>query len=99
MMRCAVPPYGGGMGAVAVPDVLPEAITRSRDLVAAVFAESLAEMGAEGTTALAWEWALTGGRPSPITLALPTGRPPSRAEILAEAGAEPETKPGPADEF
>jgi hypothetical protein len=77
------------MGTVAVPGVLPEAITRSRELVAAVLVESLTEMGPDGATALAWEWALTGTRPSPMTLAMPAGRPPSRAEILAEVDADP----------
>jgi hypothetical protein len=74
----------------SVPDTLPPAITRPRQLVAAVLAQSLLEMSTEGRTALAWDWALTGTRPSPVTLSLPAGHPPSRAEILAEAGATPE---------
>jgi len=76
--------------AVRVPEQLPSAIVRSRQLIEAVLAQSLLEMGDQGRAALAWEWALTGTRPSPITLTLPSGHPPSQAEILAEASAPPE---------
>src|ERR1022692_4213263 len=69
---------------------MPHAIARSRQLVDAVLAQSLAEVGPDGRAALAWEWALTGTRPSPVTLSLPAGHPPSRDEIVAEATAEPE---------
>jgi hypothetical protein len=61
----------------------------------AVLAQSLRETGAGGRTALAWEWGLTGMRPSPVTLSLAPGCPPSRAEILAEAAAEPEWSTAP----
>lgn len=93
-MRCHTPPYRERMRTVVVPEVLPGAIARSRALVEAVLAESLAETGADGPVALAWEWGLTGSRPSPITLSLPVGRPPSREEILAEADADPEIRSG-----
>ena len=73
-----------------VPEQLSTAIARPRPHVEAVLAQSLRETGPDGRTALAWAWALTGSRPSPVTLALPSGQPPSRAEILAEADAEPE---------
>ena len=56
---------------------------------------SLQEVGGEGRTALAWQWALTGARASPVTLCLPPGRTPSREEILAEADAEPEGSTAP----
>jgi hypothetical protein len=75
---------------VPVPEQLSPAIVRPRDHVEAVLAESLRETGPDGRAALAWQWALTGTRPSPVTLSLATGRPPSRDEILAEADAEPE---------
>jgi hypothetical protein len=78
------------VSAVCVPDRMPPAVTRPRQLVDAVLAASLSEAGTDGRAALAWEWALTGVRPSPVTLSLPLGRPPSREEILAEADAEPE---------
>src|ERR1035438_9010014 len=68
---------------------MPSAIARPRQHVDAVLAQSLAEVGTDGRAALAWEWALTGTRPSPVTLSLPAGRPPSRDEIVAEATAEP----------
>ena len=76
--------------ALRVPEQMPPAIARSRPLVDAVLTQSLAEAGTGGRAALAWEWALTGTRPSPVTLSLPVGRPPSRNEIVAEATAEPE---------
>jgi hypothetical protein len=75
---------------VRVPDPLPPAITRPRQLVKAVLAQSLHETGTQGRTALAWEWALTGTQPSPVTLTTAPGRPPTREQILAEAEAEPE---------
>ena len=76
--------------ALYVPEQMPPAIARSRQLVDAVLAQSLAEVGTDGRAALAWEWALTGTRPSPVTLSLPVGRPPSRDEIVAEVTAEAE---------
>jgi hypothetical protein len=78
------------MTALHVPDEVPPAITRPRHQVEAVLAQSLIESGTEGRAALAWEWALSGSRPSPVTLSLPGDRPPSREEIVAEADAEPE---------
>ena len=78
-----------------VPGQLAPAIIRPREQVEAVLEQSLQEMGGEGRTALAWQWALTGARPSPVTLSLPPGRTPSREEILAEADAEPEGSTAP----
>jgi hypothetical protein len=78
------------MTALQVPDQLPVAITRPRRQIEAVLAQSLIELGIEGRAALAWEWAMTGTRPSPVTLSLSADRPPFREEIVAEAGAEPE---------
>jgi len=75
---------------VHVPEQLSSAIARPRRHVEAVLAQSLHEVGSDGRVALAWQWALTGTRPSPLTLSLAPGRPPSREEILAEAAAEPE---------
>jgi len=80
---------------VHVPERLSPAIIRPRQHVEAVLAQSLREMGTRGRTALAWQWALTGTRPSPVTLSLAPGRPPSGAEILAEADAEPEGSTAP----
>jgi hypothetical protein len=75
---------------VYVPEQLSPAVVRPREHVEAVLAQSLSETGPDGRAALAWQWALTGTRPSPITLFLAPGRPPSREEILAEAAADPE---------
>ena len=74
---------------VHVPEQISAAIARPRPHIEAVLAQSLRETGPDGRTALAWAWALTGSRPSPVTLSLAPGRPPSRPEILAEADAEP----------
>ena len=75
---------------LGVPEQMPSAIARSRQLVVAVLAQSLTEVGTDGRAALAWEWALTGTRASPVILSLPAGHPPSRDEIVAEAAADPE---------
>ena len=79
-----------------VPEWLSPAIVRAREHAEAVLRQSLRETGPDGRAALAWEWALTGTRPSPVTLSLAPGQPPSRAEILAEADAEPEGSRAPA---
>jgi hypothetical protein len=81
--------------AVHVPEQLSPAIARPRPHVEAVLAQSLREVGPDGRAALAWQWALTGTRPSPVTLSLAPDRPPSREEILAEAAAEPEGSTAP----
>jgi len=78
-----------------IPDPLPAAITRPREHVQAVLTQSLTETGSDGRAALAWTWALTGTRPSPITLSPASGRPPAREEIRAESQAEPESSPAP----
>jgi len=80
---------------VDLPEMLPPPVTRSRQYVAAVLAQSLLETGGDGRAALAWSRALTGTRPSPVTLALPPGEPPSREAILAEADADPEGSTAP----
>jgi hypothetical protein len=81
---------------VHVPDQLSPAIVRPRAHVEAVLAQSLSETGPGGRAALAWQWALTGTRPSPVTLSLAPGRPPLRQEIMAEARADPEGSRAPA---
>ena len=88
-------PYRGVVTTVYLPDQLSPAIVRPRPHVEAVLAQSLHEMGPRGRTALAWQWALTGTRPSPVTLSLAPGSPPSREEILAEAAAEAEGSTAP----
>ena len=82
--------YRASMGILQVLDELPEAVTRSPAQVWSVLARSLGEQGADGRTALAWRWALTGACPSPVTLTSALDRPPVRAEILAEAEAQAE---------
>ena len=80
---------------VDLPETLPPSVTRPRTHVAAVLAQSLLESGEDGRAALAWSWALTGARPSPVTLSLPPGEPPSHQDILAEADADPEGSTAP----
>jgi hypothetical protein len=80
---------------VPIPDQLPPAITRPRQHVEAVLAQSIAETGEAGRAALAWHWALTGTSPSPVTLSLAPGHPPARQDILAEAAADPEISAAP----
>jgi hypothetical protein len=60
-----------------------------------VLAQSLLETGDEGRAALAWAWALTGTRPSPVTLSVAKGSPPTRDEITAEVIAPPEGSTAP----
>jgi hypothetical protein len=81
--------------AVKVPNPLPPAIARPKEHVEAVLGQSLLEMGEQGRGALAWAWALTGTRPSPVTLSAALGRPPTREEMLAEADADPEGSTAP----
>lgn len=80
---------------IRVPDPLPPAITRPRQHVEAVLAQSLTEVGEDGRAALAWAWTLAGTRPSPVTLSLAPGKPPSSEQILAEADADPEGSTAP----
>jgi hypothetical protein len=78
------------MGILQLLDDLPEAASRPPERLWSVFARSLGEQGADGRTALAWRWALTGACPSPVTLTKPTGGSPGRRELLAEAAASAE---------
>jgi len=89
-MRAPIPSTVEDVSAVHVPEHLSSAIARPRRHVEAVMAQSLHEVGPDDRAALAWQWALTGTRSSPVTLSLAPGKPPSREEILAEAAAEPE---------
>src|SRR5713226_8949104 len=84
------PPTVKTMSTIRVPDPLPPAITRPRQRVEAVLAQSLLETGDHGRAALAWAWALIGTRPSPVTLSVAKGSRPARDEVTAEASASPE---------
>lgn len=89
------PPTVNIVTTIQVPDPLPPAIGRPRQLLEAVLAQSLAEAGGQGRAALAWAWALTGRRPSPVTLSVAAGSPPSRDKITVEASAPPEASTAP----
>jgi hypothetical protein len=80
---------------IRVPDPLPPAITRPRQLIQAVIAQNLQETGDQGRAALAWAWALTGGQPSPVTLSVAQGLTPSREQITAEVAAPPQGSTAP----
>jgi hypothetical protein len=87
------------MGIADLLDRLPDAVCQPPATLWSVFARSLGEQGADGRTALAWRWALTGACPSPVTLSQPPGRPPDRLELAAEAAgpaelSRPEADPG-----
>lgn len=79
-----------GVSIVSLLDHLPETIAHRPGRVWNVFARSLGEQGADGRTALAWRWALTGTCTSPVSLGASLGRPPDRGELLAEANATAE---------
>lgn len=79
-----------GVGIVHLLDHLPETVAETPGTAWSVLARSLGEQGADGRTALAWRWALTGTCPSPITLSRTPGTPPSRHELRTEAHAEAE---------
>jgi hypothetical protein len=89
------PPTFETVTMIWAPDPLPPAITRPRQHVEAVLAQSLLETGDQGRAGLAWAWALTGTRPSPVTLTVAKGSPPTRDEITAEASASPESSTAP----
>jgi hypothetical protein len=82
--------YRAAMGILQVLDQLPESVTRSPAQVWSVLARSLGEQGADGRTALAWRWVLTGACPSPVILTSALDRPPVGPEILAEAETQAE---------
>lgn len=82
--------YRADVGILQVLDSLPEPVSRSPSQVWSVLARSLGEQGADGRTALAWRWALTGACPSPVSLTSALQRPPDRSQILAEAEAQAE---------
>ena len=78
------------MGIVQRLDSLPDAVVRTPAQFWSLFARSLGEQGADGRTALAWRWVLTGSCPSPVTLTSAPGCPPPRDQIIAEADAPAE---------
>ena len=85
------------VGIVRLLDQLPEAICQSAEQLWSVLARSLGEQGADGRTALAWRWALTGTSPSPVALSPQPGRPPGRDELIREAEAPAELSHSAAD--
>lgn len=84
-----------GVAVVDLLDHLPDSVAHEPGTVWSVLARSLGEQGADGRTALAWQWALTGACPSPVTLSPAPGKPPSQRDLLAEAEAQAEVaRPG-----
>src|SRR6202042_1729264 len=79
----------GVMGVLRLLDELPAAIARPPAPLWLVMARSLGEQGGGGRTALAWRWALTGGRPAPGELAHGPRRPPARPRRAARRGRGP----------
>jgi hypothetical protein len=70
---------------IQIPEPLPATVTRPRQLIKAVVAQSLCEQGSGSRTARAWRWVLTGQGLSPVSEAPGTGRPPELDRIAAEA--------------
>ena len=66
------------VGVVRLLNQLSEAVRQEPAAPWSVFARGLGEQGADGRTALAWRWALTGACASPVTLTPAAGlRPPA----------------------
>jgi len=73
------------MDMTQIPATLPPTVTRPRQLVAMIMAESLREHGLDSRTAAAWRWVLTGHGLSPVSGTPGAGTPPGIEEIEAEA--------------
>ena len=67
------------------PDILPPAITVSQEVAELCLAEDLAVYGASGPAALAWQWALTGQGPTPVSLREWHVGPPDHDTMLDES--------------
>lgn len=64
-----------------IPAKLPPAITKSHDVAEFIMSRDIEEHGVSGPVTLAWQWALTGEGPTPITLMDWNADPPSRQGI------------------
>jgi hypothetical protein len=73
------------MDVTQISQTLPPAITVSRELVEFSLAEDLATYGADGPAALAWQWALTGEGPTPVSLRDWHQGPPDHDTLLDES--------------
>ena len=67
------------------PDILPPAITVSREVADLCMSEDLAAYGPSGPAALAWQWALTGHGPTPVSLREWHVGPPDHDTMLDES--------------
>jgi hypothetical protein len=56
------------MNPARLPAILPPAITVSREVAEMCMSDYLAAYGPSGPAALAWQWALTGQGPTPVSL-------------------------------
>lgn len=68
-----------------VPATLPATIIRPRSVVIAVMTQSQEECTSISRTVCAWQWAITGCEPSPVSWTLPAGNLPTAAQIIDEA--------------
>jgi hypothetical protein len=73
------------MDVTQIPQTLPPAITVSRELVEFSLAEDLTTYGADGPAALAWQWALNGQGPTPVSLRDWHRGPPDHETLLDES--------------
>jgi hypothetical protein len=73
------------MDVTHIPAALPPEITVSRDLVEFSLADDLETYGPSGPVALAWQWALTGEGPTPVSRRDWQQGAPDHATLLDES--------------
>lgn len=73
------------MNPARLPAILPSAITVSRQVAEMSMADDLAAYGPSGPAALAWQWALTGRGPTPVSLREWHTGPPDHDTLLDES--------------
>lgn len=73
------------MNPAQIPAILPPAITVSREIAEMCLAEDLAVYGTSGPAAFAWQWALTGHGPTPVSRREWHAGPPDHETLLDES--------------
>lgn len=73
------------MNPARLPATLPPAITVSREVAEMCMSNDLAAYGPSGPAALAWQWALTGQGPTPVSLREWHAGPPDHDTLLDES--------------
>jgi hypothetical protein len=73
------------MSLAQMPAILPPAITVSREVAEMCLSDDLAAYGTSGPAALAWQWALTGQGPTPVSRREWHAGPPDHDTLLDES--------------